>query len=77
MEEAAGANPIIGQEYCLHQAAQFTVTKEDVTDSNGQLVFQVHNKNSFSTTTRELHRDGRPVVLLERSVRKLLLPFPA
>ena len=77
MAEAAAANPIIAQEYCLHQAAQFRVTKDDVTDSNGQLVFQVHKKNSFSTTTRELHRDGRPVVLLQRSVRKLLQPFPA
>ena len=77
MEQAAAPNPIIGQEYCLPQAAQFRVTKDDVTDSNGELVFQVHDKSSFSTTRRELHRDGRPVVLLERNVRKFLLPFPA
>jgi hypothetical protein len=74
MEEAAAAKTIIGRGYCLPQAARFKVTEEDVTDSNGQLVFQVHKKSS---TSRVLRRDGGPATLLKCSVRKLLLPFPA
>ena len=74
MEEAAVAHPIVGRGYCLQQVAQFKVTTKDVTDSNGELVFQVHSK---SGTDRVLHRDGGPGVLLKCSVRKSLLPFPA